>query len=115
MIMNCKSCLTKRGFMIELREYKLFEGEKENWLKFMDEVVLPHQIKCGMKILFQSIYEDESKNVWFVWARQYDSEEHKIKANEATYNEWWISEVRPKVFTMIDKDAVRVRWLEELG
>ena len=35
----------------ELRQYRCRPGKRDEWVKFMDEEIIPYQVKCGMVIL----------------------------------------------------------------
>ena len=35
----------------ELRQYRMRPGHEENWVKYMEEVIIPFQISKGMVIL----------------------------------------------------------------
>lgn len=40
---------------------------------------------------------------------------HVKKIYALTYNTWWIEEIRPKVFKLIEQDAIKVKLIHQLG
>lgn len=101
--------------LIELREYKLKPGMTQQWLDWMHEEILPYQISKGMKVLNTYIHKGEDGEDYFIWLREFDDEASREKIYAETYNEWWINEIRPRVFEHIDQDSVTVRVLTPSG
>ena len=81
----------------------------------MHEEILPYQISKGMKVLNTYIHKGEDGEDYFIWLREFDDEASREKIYAETYNEWWISEIRPRVFEHIDQDSVSVRILTPSG
>lgn len=100
--------------LIELREYRLKAGKLKDWLALMEEQIIPFQLSKGMKITGTNTYQDEEGNDWFIWFREFENEEKRQAITELTYNDWWKTEVRPKVFQCIEKESMRVRLLNKL-
>lgn len=44
----------------------------------------------------------------------FENEEARQRIYEETYNDWWISEIRPKVFTLIDETSISVKLLHSV-
>ena len=97
--------------IVELREYKIKPNMKHAWLKWLKAELLPYQVSQGMRILQTYVYADENGNDWFVWLREFEDEQTRQALYEKTYNQWWKDHVRPKVFTMIEQDNLKVRLL----
>ena len=62
----------------ELREYRTMPGQRENWVKFMEEEIIPFQVGQGMTILGSFVGEEEDD--LYIWVRRFDSEEQRRKA-----------------------------------
>ena len=43
----------------EVREYRTLPGERENWVNFMEEVIIPFQVSKGMVILGSFVGQEE--------------------------------------------------------
>lgn len=97
--------------IVELREYKLKPNMKQAWLAWMNAELLPYQLSQGMRVLQTYIYKDENGDEWFVWLREFDDEQARQALYKKTYSQWWKDEIRPRVFTMIEQDDIRVRLL----
>ena len=100
--------------VVELREYRVLPGKFEAWTSWMQSELLPHMQDKGMKILLTTSYVDESGDQWFIWLREFESEEHRQALYKETYNEWWVKEIRPKVFQHIEQSSMRVRVLKPI-
>ena len=100
--------------IIELREYRIQTGKKEQWLTWMHEEILPYQRSKGMKIIDTYINKGDNGFDYFVWLREFDDEASRQRIHQATYNEHWIQNIRPKVFELIDEHSISVRLLEKV-
>ncbi|OBS93567.1 hypothetical protein A9259_16895 [Vibrio cyclitrophicus] len=98
----------------ELREYKIRPGKTSEWLCWMQEELLPYQRSKGMVIVDTYIQTDDTGTDFFVWLREFENEEARQRIYEETYNDWWISEIRPKVFTLIDETSINVKLLNPI-
>ena len=98
----------------ELREYKIKPGKTSEWLDWMREELLPYQRSKGMVIIDTYIHTDDAGTDFFVWLREFESEEARQRIYQETYNDWWVSHIRPKVFTLIDETSIRVKLLRSI-
>ena len=51
----------------ELREYRTLPGQRENWVRFMEEEIIPFQVSKGMVICGSFVGEEEDD--LYIWAR----------------------------------------------
>jgi hypothetical protein len=58
--------------IFELRQYHIRPGQREKWVKCMEEEIIPFQVKMGMVIL-GSFVGEEDESV-YVWIRRFESE-----------------------------------------
>lgn len=98
----------------ELREYRIKDGKTDQWLRWMHEELLPYQKSKGMKILSTYIHQDIDGVDYFIWLREFENEASRQAIYARTYNHWWITEIRPKVFELIDEDFVKVKLIQQL-
>jgi len=95
----------------ELREYRTLPGQRENWVRFMEEEIIPFQVSKGMVILGSFVGEEEDD--LYVWIRRFESEEEREKLYAAVYeSDNWINEIGPKIPEMMDRSKIVVRRLE---
>lgn len=95
----------------ELREYRTMPGQRENWVKFMEEEIIPFQVSKGMTILGSFVGEEEDD--LYIWVRRFESEEQREKLYEAVYeSDYWVNEVAPRIPDMMDRSKIVVRRIE---
>lgn len=95
----------------ELREYRTKPGQRERWVKFMEEVIIPFQISKGMVVIGSFVGEQEDD--LYVWIRRFDSEEQREALYAAVYqSDHWKNVLAPKVGKMLDRDKIVVTRLE---
>ncbi len=100
--------------IIELREYQIKSGKKQEWLEWLRNELLPYQRSKGMIIIDTYIRTDDDGIDYFVWLREFKNEKSRQEIYKNTYDEKWIKEIRPKVFTLIDEDSIHVKILEPI-
>ena len=101
--------------VIELREYKIKQGKTEEWINWMREEIIPYQKSKVMKIMSTHIHRGTDNADYFIWLREFDNEVSRKEISALTYNEWWINEIRPKIFELIDESSIKVRLLTEIN
>lgn len=95
----------------ELRQYRTQPGQRETWLKYMDEVVIPFQVSKGMVVVGSFAGEEEED--LYVWIRRFESEEERLALYDAVYgSDHWKNEISPKVGGMIDREKIVVTRIE---
>ena len=67
----------------ELKEYWAKPGQRDRYVKFMEEVIMPFQISKGMVIVGSFVdHEDEDH---YVFIRRFSSEEERGMVCRVTY------------------------------
>lgn len=95
----------------ELRQYRTKPGQRENWVKCMEEEIIPFQVSKGMVIMGSYVGEEEDD--LYVWIRRFDNEEERKKLYTAVYeSDHWKNVIAPKVPDMLDRDKIVVTRLE---
>ena len=44
---------------LELRQYRTLPGQRNNWVKYMEEIIIPFQVSKGMVIVGSFVGEEE--------------------------------------------------------
>ena len=100
-----------RNMFFELREYRTLPGQRENWVKFMEEEIIPFQESQGMTIL--GSFTGEEEDDLYIWIRRFESEAQREKLYAAVYeSDRWVNDIGPKVPEMLDRDKIIVRRIE---
>ncbi len=95
----------------ELREYRTQPGQRENWVRFMEETIIPFQTGKGMVIVGSFVGEEE--NDLYIWVRRFTSEEERERLYEAVYeSDTWKDEIAPQIPDMMQRGKIVVRRIE---
>jgi hypothetical protein len=95
----------------ELRQYRTLPGQRDNWVKYMEEEIIPFQVAKGMVILGSFISQEEDN--LYVWIRRFDSEAERERLYKAVYeSDHWKNTIAPKVPNMLDRSAIKVTRIE---
>src|SRR5215813_9863614 len=91
----------------ELRQYVVRPGKQAEWVKCMEEEIIPFQVKMGMVILGSFVGEEDASV--YVWIRRFESEAERKRLYDAVYqSDYWKNEMSPRIPTMIDREQIKV-------
>src|SRR3954447_694160 len=89
----------------ELREYRMLPGKRDEWIRFMDEILIPDQTAAGAFIA--GSFAGEEDQDLYVWIRGFESEGHRQAfANTYYATDRWLNELKPQVRGMIGTEFV---------
>lgn len=95
----------------EHREYRINEGQRERFVRLMEEKVIPFQVSKGVVIVGSFVAMDDPN--LYVWMRRFDSEKEAERLYKEIYDsDYWKTEVGPEVSEMLDRESIRVTRLE---
>lgn len=88
----------------ELRQYKVLAGKMDDWVRFMEDEIIPFQISKGAVIC--GSFRGETDDSVYVWLRRFESEAERERLYEAVYeSDRWKNEIAPRLPDMLDRDA----------
>jgi len=112
------------GPFFELRIYEVDKHKMPDWIKFMNEEIIPFQRTKGMEIngtfvmdSSDNFFEEggerkmfsEVKGSTYVWIRRFLNKDHKNDLYKAVYESGeWITYYRPKVKELINLNTIIV-------
>ena len=80
----------------ELRQYKVLPGKMDEWLKVMEEEIIPFQVSKGMVIC--GSFSGETDETVYVWLRRFESEAQREALYKAVYeSDFWKTKIAPRV------------------
>lgn len=95
----------------ELRQYRTLPGQRDTWVKFMEEVIIPYQASKGMVIVGSFVGQQEDD--LYVWIRRFESEDERVALYRAVYEtEYWQNEIAPQVGQMLDRSRTVITRIE---
>ena len=95
----------------ELRQYRTKPGQREKWVKFMEEEIIPFQVSKGMVILGSFVGQEEDD--LYVWIRRFESEEERERLYKAVYeSDHWKTYIAPQVSDMLFREQIKVTRME---
>ncbi len=93
--------------IFELRQYRLKPGQRERWVKWMEEKIIPYQTGLGV-VVVGSFIAEEDPDV-YVWIRRFDSEQERARLYAEMYESpTWINEIKPVNDGMIIREKIQV-------
>jgi hypothetical protein len=91
----------------ELRQYKVLPGKMDEWVKIMEEEIIPFQASQGMVIA--GSYRGETDDSVYVWMRRFESEAEREAQYKAVYeSDFWKTKIAPRVPECLDRSAIVV-------
>src|SRR3712207_5613783 len=93
--------------LFELRLYRMRPGQRDAWVKFMEEEIIPFQISKGMVIVGSFIGEQDQDQ--YVWLRRFENEEERVALYKAVYeSDHWKNTIGPRVGELINREQIQV-------
>jgi hypothetical protein len=93
--------------LFELRQYRTFPGQRENWVRFMEEQVIPFQTAKGMVIVGSWVGEQDADV--YVWLRRFESEAERERLYREVYqSDDWKERFSPRIREMLDREQIVV-------
>lgn len=85
----------------ELRQYKVLPGMIDEWVKVMEDEIIPFQVATGM-VVCGSFRGEEDDSV-YVWLRRFESEEQREVLHKAVNDsDYWKSKMAPRISNYLD-------------
>ncbi|HEX3722551.1 MAG TPA: NIPSNAP family protein [Nitrolancea sp.] len=95
----------------ELRQYRIIPGKRDEWVRIMEERIIPGQVAKGAVVVGSFIATEEED--LYVWIRRFDSDEHLAAFSAAYYgSDEWKNELAPLAKEMIDSPKTVVTRIE---
>jgi dTDP-4-dehydrorhamnose reductase len=93
--------------LFELRQYRVLPGKRDDWVKMMEEHIIPFQSSKGMVIVGSWVAEEDPDQ--YVWIRRFEDEQERERLYEAVYqSDTWRNEIAPRVSELLDREKMVV-------
>ena len=91
----------------EIRRYRVVPGKMDEWVRYMEDVIIPFQVQRGMVIA--ASFRGEEDDTTYVWIRRFDSEAERERLYAAVYEDpAWQSQIGPRVGELLDRSGIEV-------
>lgn len=93
--------------LYELRVYECKPGKRDEWVRMMEEEIIPFQIAKGMVIVGSFIAEQDEHT--YIWIRRFVDEAERAQLYKAVYEtDHWKNDIAPRVGELIDRSTIKV-------
>jgi len=93
--------------LFELRQYRILRGQRDTWVRFMEEVLIPFQVSKGMVVVGSFVAEEDPD--LYIWIRRFESEQDRERLYKAVYeSNHWKNAIAPRVSEMLDREKMVV-------
>jgi len=84
----------------EIRRYQTRPGRREEWVRYMEQTVIPFQQAQGMTVTASFVDEEDPDG--YVWIRRFEDEDQRVALYAAAYDhERWQKEIEPAVSELL--------------
>lgn len=91
----------------ELRQYHVLPGKADEWVKMMEQEIIPFQVSKGMVIC--GSFRGEADESVYVWLRRFESEAEREALYKAVYeSDYWKNQIAPRVPQCLDRSKMVV-------
>jgi hypothetical protein len=89
----------------ELRQYHVRPGKMAEWVKIMEEEIIPFQVSKGMVIT--GSFSGETDASVYIWLRRFNSEAEREALYKAVYEtDYWKNTIGPRVPECLDREKM---------
>ena len=91
----------------ELRQYFVRPGKMDEWVKIMEEEIIPFQVSKGMVIC--GSFRGETDESAYFWLRRFNSEAEREAQYKAVYEtDHWKTKIAPRVPDCLDREKMHI-------
>lgn len=91
----------------EIRRYQARPGRRDDWVRYMEDTVIPFQQAKGMTVIASFIDEEDEDG--YVWIRRFDDEDDRVTRYAAVYEDTeWRERIGPTVRELLLTDRTVV-------
>jgi hypothetical protein len=84
----------------EIRRYQSQPGRREEWVRYMEDVVIPFQASKGITVTASFVDEEDADG--YVWIRRFEDEAQRVAQYAAVYeDDRWKNEIGPVVYGLL--------------
>lgn len=92
----------------ELRQYFVRPGKMDEWVKIMEEEIIPFQVSKGMVIC--GSFRGETDDSAYIWIRRFHSEAEREAQYKAVYEtDYWKTKIAPRVPDFLDREKTHIQ------
>ena len=89
----------------ELRQYTIKPGKMDEFVKLMENEIIPFQVAQGM--IINGMFRGEQDETKFVWIRRFESESEREELYKKVYqSDYWKATIAPRVPDMLEKAEI---------
>ena len=93
--------------LYELRIYECHPGQRDAWVQYMEEEIIPFQVAKGMVIVGSFVDEQDPNR--YVWMRRFVDEAERVRLYEAVYqSDHWKNTLAARNPSMIVRETIQV-------
>ena len=87
----------------ELRQYKVRPGKMDEWVRLMEEEIIPFQTSKGMVVTGSFRGEDDDAS--YIWIRRFETEADRERLYKTVYeSDFWRDEIGPRISEFLERD-----------
>jgi len=91
----------------EIRRYQIQPGRRDEWVRYMEEAIIPFQVEQGMSVTASFVDEEDPDG--YVWIRRFEDEAERETLYASVYqSDRWRNEFDPKVKSLLLVDQIKV-------
>ena len=95
----------------EHRQYRIKPGQRNNWVKYMDEVIIPHAESQGIVVTASFVGQEEED--FYLWVPRFESDAEYERLNKQAYqSDHWKNDIAPRIPDMLDREGTKITRIE---
>jgi NIPSNAP len=100
--------------LFEFRRYEIAAGRRDEWIEYMETVIIPFQISMGVVVL-GSFLDADDPDVYF-WMRRFADEADRERLYKAVYeSDRWKNEISLISGSFVNRETIKIDRLIPTG
>jgi len=91
--------------VFEMRQYRIKDGKRDQWVRLMEEQIIPFQTSKGVVVVGSFVAQEEDD--LYVWIRRFENEAERKRLYKEIYeSDYWINEITPQSGPLLDRESI---------
>jgi hypothetical protein len=91
--------------VFEMRQYRIKDGKRDQWVRLMEEKIIPFQTSKGVVVVGSFVASEEDD--LYVWIRRFENEAERKRLYKEIYeSDYWVNEIKPQSGVLLDRERI---------
>ena len=91
--------------LFELRQYRIKDGKRDQWVRLMEEEISHFQMSKGIVVVGSFVASEEED--LYVWVRRFENDTERKRLYKEVYeSDTWLNDIKPQADQMLIRESI---------